>query len=393
MRTGSKGALLVICIFVVFIAFNFFFFVDSRQSTETEENGDRSSYHSTPYGTLAYYTLLEQNGIEVSRLERPLTTLKPGADTGTLLVIAPPLKYNPSQEEFNSLNSWVESGGLLILIDREIKITMRGDLEVETSRADISSNVRPLQPTRYTQGVRRLSVSRFASHLKVTSPSATYHIGDNQGAIVADARAGRGRVVLVGDPFIVANNGIAEEDNLALAMNILEERPPGRVTFDEYHHGYGNQHLIGSGGLIGYFGGTPVPWMMAQAILIATLLIYTRGRRFARPLPLRRERRNTNLEFVSSMATITRLARASGLAMGSIYSEFRRRLCRYSNLPPKVETSTLAEAVASRGKLDGTNLSGLLLRCEEVAQGAHASDSEMLDLITRIRNVEAELKL
>src|SRR5262249_55942419 len=273
MRTGSKGALLVVCIFVVFIAFNFFFFVDSRQSTETEENGDRSSYHSTPYGTLAYYTLLEQNGIEVSRLERPLTTLKPGADTGTLLVIAPPLKYNPSQEEFNSLNSWVESGGLLILIDREIKITMGGDLEVETARADIGSNVRPLQPTRYTQGVRRLSVSRFASHLKVTSPSVTYHIGDNQGPIVADARAGRGRIILVGDPFIVANNGIAEEDNLALAMNILEERPPGRVTFDEYHHGYGNQHLIGSGGLIGYFGGTPVPWMMAQAILIATLLI------------------------------------------------------------------------------------------------------------------------
>src|SRR5262249_3622163 len=128
MRTGSKGALFVVCIFVIFIAFNFFFFVDSRQSAETEENGDRSSYHSTPYGTLAYYTLLEQNGLELSRLERPLTTLKPGSDTGTLLVIAPPLKYNPSQEEFNSLNSWVESGGLLILIDREIKITMGGDL-------------------------------------------------------------------------------------------------------------------------------------------------------------------------------------------------------------------------------------------------------------------------
>src|SRR5215472_1309646 len=130
MRTGSKGVLLVVCIFVVFIALNLLFFVDSRQSTETEENGDRSSYHSTPYGTLAYYTLLEQNGVQVSRLERPLTALKSAADPGTLFVIAPPVKYNPSREEFDSLDKWVESGGLLIIIDREINVKMGGDLEI-----------------------------------------------------------------------------------------------------------------------------------------------------------------------------------------------------------------------------------------------------------------------
>jgi len=128
-------------------------------------------------------------------------------------------------------------------------------------------------------------------------------------------------------------------------------------------------------------------------VLIGALLIYTRGRRFGRPLPLGRERRTTNLEFVSSMATITRLARASGLAMGSIYSEFRRRLCRYCNLPPGVETSTLAAAVSSRGRMNPSNLSALLLRCEEVVQGAPVTDSEMLDLVTRIRGIESELKL
>src|SRR5215472_5284546 len=127
MRTGSKGVLLVVCIFVVFIALNLLFFVDSRESTETEETGDRSSYHSTPYGTLAYYTLLEENGVKVSRLERPFTSLKSAGDLGTLFVIAPPPQYNPSNEEFESLNNWLESGGLLIIIDREIKITL-GDL-------------------------------------------------------------------------------------------------------------------------------------------------------------------------------------------------------------------------------------------------------------------------
>src|SRR5215470_16561436 len=120
MRTGSKGVLLVVCIFVVFIALNLLFFVDSRESTETEETGDRSSYHSTPYGTLAYYTLLEENGVQVSRLERPFTALKTSGDPGTLFLIAPPSQYNPSNEEFESLNNWLEAGGLLIIIDREM---------------------------------------------------------------------------------------------------------------------------------------------------------------------------------------------------------------------------------------------------------------------------------
>ena len=238
-----------------------------------------------------------------------------------------------------------------------------------------------------------MSVSHFASHLKVDSRSATLQIGDNQGAIVASANAGRGRVILISDPFIVANNGIGEEDNLPFALNILEGRPPGSVAFDEFHHGYGSQGLIGSGGFLGYFRGTPVLWMIVQAVLITLLFIYTRGRRFGRPLPLGRERRTTNLEFVSSMATITRLARASGLAMQSIYSEFRRRLCRYSNLPPGIETSKLADAVARRGKMNGPDLSALLSRCEGVVQGDQVTDSEMLDLVTRIRDVESALKL
>ena len=70
---------------------------------------------------------------------------------------------------------------------------------------------------------------------------------------------------------------------------------------------------------------------------------------FARPLPLRRERRTTNLEFVSSMATITRLARATDLAMQNVYWDFRKRLCRYSGLPSNVDSARLAASRRSAG--------------------------------------------
>jgi hypothetical protein len=131
--------------------------------------------------------------------------------------------------------------------------------------------------------------------------------------------------------------------------------------------------------------------MAWQGALIAALLVYSYGRKFARPVPLKRERRTTNLEFVSSMANITRLARASGLAMESIYSEFRKRLCRFTNQPATADSARLAAAVARRADVSEQELLDLLRRCEEAARGKTLSDAEMLRLVTRVREIESRL--
>jgi len=388
MRRNLKAFLLVGGLFALFVALNFLFFVDSRVDEEDELTGERSSYRSTPYGTLAFYTLLEENGYAVTRFENRFTELK-DHDPATLIVIAPPKSHSPDDEEFTALSKWVEAGGLLILIDRELDLNV-GDTVVRTEGSDLTSAVHPLQPTPFTRGVQRIDLSEYATRVKVDSRSATYHIGDSQAAVLADAQTGKGRVVLLTDQYVVANNGISRADNVILALNLLSGRPSGKIAFDEYHHGYGSS--TGSG-LISYFRGTPVPWMMAQAGLIAVLVVYSYGRRFARPIPLRRERRTTNLEFVSSMANITRLAQASDLAMENIYSEFRKRLCRFSGVPTKTENGRLAGAAARRAKLDESALTGLLSRCEEIATGEQVSDAELLKLVKEIRAIEARLEI
>jgi hypothetical protein len=387
MKRNAKPILLVGGLFVVLVALNFLFFADTRATEEDELTGDRSSYRSTPYGTLAFYTLLKEGSYNVTRFEKPFTALK-DHEPGTLIIIAPPKAHQPDEEEFIALNKWVEAGGLLIVIDREIAVPV-GDGEARTEDAQSKTAVRPLQPTPFTRGVQRVGLSEHATRVRVDSRSATYHIGDDQAAVLADAQVGKGRVVLLTDQYVVANNGISQADNVILALNLFEERPAGKIAFDEYHHGYGASSA--SGGLMSYFRGTPVPWMMAQAGLIAALVVYSYGRRFGRPIPLRQERRTTNLEFVSSMANITRLAEASDLAMENIYSEFRKRLCRFSGAPSKVENARLAAAAARRTKLDERELTGLLSRCEEIARGEEVSESELLKLVTRIREIEAEL--
>jgi hypothetical protein len=91
------------------------------------------------------------------------------------------------------------------------------------------------------------------------------------------------------------------------------------------------------------------------------------------------------------MANITRLAQASDLAMQNIYSKFRKRLCRFSGLPVKVETARLAEVTARRAGIDARDLAALLSRCEEVASGDKINDSELLKFVSRIREIETRL--
>ncbi|HKG20670.1 MAG TPA: DUF4350 domain-containing protein [Blastocatellia bacterium] len=390
MRKNTSAILIIAGLFLLLVILNLIFMAGPEAEAETELNGNRSSYASTPYGTRAFYTLLEEQGHGVTRLESPFTDVEKLYGLDALFIIAPPAKENPSPEEFERLREWVEAGGLLIIIDREIQVDF-GGANVETSPKEFPDGARPLQPSGYTRGVERVSLSRAASGLKVTSRGEgypTYHVGDAQSAVLADFKSGEGRVVLLADPFVVANNGIRESDNVILAANLVGGRRDRKIGFDEYHHGYGSSK---SEGLMSYFAGTPIPWMMWQGALIIALLVYTQGRRFARPIPLKRERRTTNLEFVSSMANITRLARASDVAMQNIHSEFRKRLCRYAGVPSGTADSLLASAVARRSKIGAGELEGLLARCERVARGEAVSDSELFEIVKSVRDVETRL--
>lgn len=389
MKRNSTAIFILFVIFLLIVGLNFIFMVDEQEGKETEQNGKRSSYRATPFGTMAYYTLLEQTGYKVTRFEKPFSKLKDRADIHTLLVISPPPTIPIEEEEFKALSDWVAQGNFLVIIDREILVDI-GGAHISTDGDGEEPQVRALQPTLYSEGVDSLKLTHFASRVVVENKAATYHFGDEKGAVLADTNVGEGRVLLLTEPHIVANNGLAEADNVMLAVNLLTNAPDGTIAFDEFHHGYG---FGNSQGLLAYFEGKPVKWIFWQAMVIVALLVYTYGRRFARPIPLRRESRTTNLEFVSSMANITRLAKASDIAMQNIYTDFRNKLCRYSGLPTRIDSPRLAATAARRMQGDERKLRDLLAKCEKVMQGEPTSDAELLKLVTRIREIEAEIRI
>jgi hypothetical protein len=214
-----------------------------------------------------------------------------------------------------------------------------------------------------------------------------FHLSDERGALLADFARGRGRIVVLSDPFIVANRGINRADNLQLAVNVITAGGGGLIAFDEFHQGRGTTRNE----FAAYFAGTPVLAMCAQLFLIAAAIVWTRGRRFARPLPAPRVDRRSKLEFVASMAELQQRARAFDLAIENVYGRTRRALARYGGSDVSAPRATIAAAVAARSGRGRDEIESLMRECEDAINGAPVTPRCSLALVASLRELERAL--
>jgi hypothetical protein len=301
-------------------------------------------------------------------------------------------------------------------------------------------SVRPAQPTQLTRNVQAVRLSRFASVVKfsrakrktavaqtgenevgtggeannpvpsetetptpppgaphpnankntfpVTSPAPVVHLSNSKGSLLVDYPHGGGRIVILSDPYVISNGGISLEDNLQLTLNTIAGLS-GLIAFDEYHQGRGATHNA----LVAYFAGTPILAIAGQIVLIILVILWTRGRRFGRPLPLPQVDRRSSLEFVASMAELQQRARALDLAIENIYSRTRRVLTRYAGVDYHSSRAEIAERVASRSSLDRARLETLMRSCEETVNGTPVSERQSVELARQLREVERALGL
>jgi hypothetical protein len=220
------------------------------------------------------------------------------------------------------------------------------------------------------------------------SPAPVVHVEGERGALLVDYPHGQGRIVLLSDPFIVANNGVNRADNLQLAINVVAGYG-GLIVFDEFHQGHAATHNA----LIQYFSGTPVVALCGQLALIGLAFVWSRGRRFGRPLPLPQVDRRSSLEFVASMAELQQRAKAHDLALENIYGRVRRALVRHAGCNNSSPRAEIAARVAARSGLSRPELESLMRKCEETINGAPTNGKETLRLVRRLRQIESQLGL
>ena len=295
--------------------------------------------------------------------------------------------------------------------------------------------IQPAQPTLLTQNVESVMPSRFAATISVTgvktksnsignqeaqdrpnnadyendpastpeaadapavatgkptalSPAPVVHLENSRGALLVDYPYGKGRIVLLSDPYIFSNGGISLKDNLQLAVNLVTNTE-GLIAFDEYHQGRGTTRNA----LIGYFSGTPILPILGQLVALILVILWTNSRRFARALPLKEIDRRSSLEFVASMAELQERARAYDLAIENVYSRTRRVLARYAGMDYNSPRAEIASRVAARSSLEPQELEGLMRQCEEAINGAPVTERQSIQLVKRLRDVERALGL
>jgi hypothetical protein len=428
------AAVIVIAVLIALSAASFF---TLDRPTESESEPLRTTYNSGPTGTRALYQFLEESQLPVVRWRAGYEALAATSHADLMVAIGPFLKdHSPSSREATALRKWISDGGHLLVISRNpnFEFTDPANHVVWTKAdqdwtkpadqiADLKSDRFIIQPTLLTRDLKGLQLSTLASRVfvyrpPVVSPSPgaspsppsnpddddseilwapVVHMGDETGAVLVDFDYGEGRIVILSDPYVVANNGIGRGDNLHLAMNLLTELrgEGGRILIDETHHGFGESHNQ----WITYFRGTPAKWFVGQLLAVALIAAYTYGKRFARPLPLPQLDRHSPLEFVGSMANLQKLASARELALENIYPPFRVEVCRTLGVSVRASVDEIVSALGRRQMrtatamaVGGDELRRVMRTCESAIVGVPIDDRELIELVGSMRKIREAIK-
>lgn len=430
---------------LVLIGLNAASYTQKPAAVESEVYANRSSFNPGPTGMQAFYSLLAETGRTVSRWQQPPAALFTTRPTPSTLIITGNLKRGVTAAEGEELLRWVSNGGRLVVIDREPP----SELVATTSqwKVDLTSNIspeivgvdptereqmvagtpaaKPVQPTSLTQSVNAVQTSRFASSIVFTrytqdearlydtddgrryaadlpppapppaaaapsmhSPLAHFVVPTDR-SVVATLPFGQGEIVLLSDPYVVSNAGIALVDNAQLAIN-LATAGGGTIAFDEYHQGFGNDRNR----FLQFFAGTPVVALFLQGALLVGLVLLSQSRRFARPIPVAEPDRLSKLEYVGAMADLQRRTKAFDLAIENIYGDFRRRVARLLGLDATTASPhEIAEAIHARSGLNAAEVAAIMHECEEIIRGEPANSKQIMRLTEQLRDIETKLGL
>ncbi len=107
-------------------------------------------------------------------------------------------------------------------------------------------------------------------------------LASSAGILIGEIRERGRRLVVVSDPDMIANHGIARGDNAQIVVNVIERMRSGHdgvVVFDEFIHGYSPRpfHMLG---ILFQF---PFALVTAQAAVAIALLAWAAMGRFGAP--------------------------------------------------------------------------------------------------------------
>ena len=318
------------------------------QRGTTDEDRRTSSFVAGPSGASGVYEALPAVGVEARRLrDRPRSLTRDTArGRDALLVLAPVMPL--SNEETRSLLEYNAraGGGELVLAGVTTAQPMRcfgyrvrslaATAGPDSAAAFIGTGSagRPFFARASLVRAPPPRPDSVRSPFGAPRPSCTLVPTRRVDTLLATARGpvalrleratGGHDVILVADPGLFANRQLRETRAGPFVLSLLARRYD-RVTFDEYHQGFGPSGSLARA-LFSWSLRSPLGWGVWQAALAGTLALIVTGVRFGPPRALTERKRRASLEHVRALATALAAARGHDVAIDSLVQGLRRRL-------------------------------------------------------------------
>lgn len=284
-----------------------------------------STFRSTPDGVGALYATLQELGVEVDRRMTPLAGVDP--IRGALAMVRP--TEMPSPSEIDSLFSWVDSGGRLILAGPYGDLLEGLGLALRYAPSD--SALEPIAGHPWTAGLDsipplhrafRLDTLRGAELRPLVTPP------DSDDPVVALLPRGDGEILLVSQAFVLSNGSIGESGLAPLIARAAADWTERGDTlwFDEYHHGH--QGGSPARALGSFLRNAPSGRAALQLALVGLLALAPAVVRFGSPVDRPPTPRRSRLEHVAALGEVYRQARAEEVARRRLVAGFARRIGR-----------------------------------------------------------------
>ncbi|MGK7943975.1 MAG: DUF4350 domain-containing protein [Microcystaceae cyanobacterium] len=269
-----------------------------------------STYGRQPADYGAWYQWMSARNIKVNRWRKPWQDL-PTDQPLTLIRVYGSLIDQLEESE----QKWVEKGNTLILLGvrqpatsapfKSFPLSAVGKVVVQTTR-------------RYN-----------GSFLKISAVKSETLLGDRFGAIVARLRwENRGQLIVATTPSIGANAYQDSEVNYDFLREIVTQ-PGYPIYIDEYLHGHRDQDTLTEevgATLWSYLQKTPLWLVFIQLMVIVTVMLWAKNRRFGRLQALVSPRVNNSRSYIDGLASVLEKADQNEFVIKMIIEDEKNKL-------------------------------------------------------------------
>ncbi len=408
--SSRQKLLLLLCFVIVGIVSYGLLNYDSDQSRLLPP----STFSTRPNGYKALFLLLKELNLPAVRWQSRYTRLD---STNGVLIVLDPQVVPFAKREIKSLKKWIRAGNTLMVFHGGPKIPTplmavwgeraqskkkkRGESKKgEQTNGSSLTDTFKLVPKRTGKAgrttveistprlykVNGLSVSG-RTRWKSTKDEWTVIVQDKGGPIIVSAKMGKGEVIAVSDASIASNRMLPLDQNVRLIPALLLQKGrPGKVLFDEYHHGYAMAKSFRHYAASSVFG-----WVLLQILVAGVLVLYSRRASHAgRFRSLMQPKGRSSLEYVQSMANILESSKAGTVALDAITRRFLTQLSRKAGIPLRSLDKDPDEKIGSL--VESTGESGDLIReCREAVRYGKETPQTFV-LARRLGEMRAKLR-